>query len=295
MSETIGNPLSWSVDTLRDAGHYLGSVTDSIRSEHPEAMPGIRRIDAGDIRIALRRGYEDFMACRSDVVFLCLLYPVIGATLAWLAIHRDFVQLVFPVMAGFALVGPAAAVGLYEMSRRREQGLDASWGDVLAIARSPSFGAIFALALLLGLVFLVWILAANGIYALTLGPEAPASPGAFLRDAVGTGRGWAMIVIGMGVGFLFAAAVLAASVVAFPLLLDRHVGLPVAVVTSLRVAAASPAAVATWGLIVAAGLVLGSIPVFLGLVVVLPILGHATWHLYRRAVVPPPGAPQPAA
>ena len=284
MAETIGNPLSWSVDAMRGTGRHLGSIFGAIGSENA-APPQIRRIGYADLREALRRGFDDFVACRSDVAFLCLLYPIVGITLGWLAFRGDLMQLLFPVVSGFALIGPVAAVGLYEMSRRREAGQPTGWLDAFRVAGSPSFGAIVALGLMLGLVFLVWILAANGIYAATLGPEGPATIGAFLRDVVTTGAGWAMILAGFGVGFLFAALVLAMSVVSFPMLLDRPVGLPVAVVTSIRVAAANPGPIAAWGLIVAVALALGSLPAFLGLVVVLPVLGHATWHLYRRAVV----------
>jgi len=175
---------------------------------------------------------------------------------------------------------------MYEMSRRREQGLPvslANWGDVLA---SPRFGAIFLLGLLLIAIFLVWLASAQAIYAVTLGPEPPASLQAFLRDLLTTSAGWIMIGVGIGVGFLFALLVLAISVVSFPLLLDRDVGLPMAIVTSVRAVIANPAPMAVWGLIVACGLVIGTIPLFLGLAVVVPILGHATWHLYRKTVVP---------
>jgi uncharacterized membrane protein len=284
MAETIGNPLSWSVDAAREVGKHLGSVTASLGSE-AAAPPAVRRIGTEDLRIALRQGFEDFAACRSDVAFLCLLYPIVGVTLAYLAFQGDLVPLIFPVISGFALIGPAAAVGLYEMSRRREQGRPTSWGDAFAVTGSPSFGAIFVLALMLALVFVVWLLAANGIYAMTLGPEPPASLGAFARDVLTTPAGWAMTLVGTAVGFLFAALVLATSVVSFPMLLDRPVGLPVALVTSIRVATANPGPIAAWGVVVAVALALGSLPVFLGLIVVLPVLGHATWHLYRRAVV----------
>ena len=101
---------------------------------------------------------------------------------------------------------------------------------------------------------------------------------------LGTGAGWTMIIVGIGVGFLFALLVLAVSVVSFPLLLDRNVGIGTAVTTSIRVVATNPAVMALWGLIVAAGLVVGSLPLFVGLVVILPVLGHATWHLYRKVV-----------
>jgi uncharacterized membrane protein len=136
-------------------------------------------------------------------------------------------------------------------------------------------------------VFLIWLAAADGIYAVTLGPEPPASFGTFLHDVFATGAGWAMIGTGVAVGFLFALFVLAISVVSFPLLLDRDVGLPTAVLTSLRAVAANPGPMAAWGLIVAVSLAVGSIPLFLGLAIVVPVLGHATWHLYRKVIEPP--------
>jgi uncharacterized membrane protein len=287
MAETIGNPLSWSVDAVRGTGRHLGAVAGRIASEEAAAAPQIRSLTTEDLRTALRRGFEDFTACRSDVAFLCLLYPIIGIALAWIAFDRSLLPLLFPVISGFALVGPIAAVGLYEMSRRRETGQPTSWTTAFAVAGSPAFGTIFLLGLVLAAIFTVWVLTANGIYAATLGPEAPASLGAFATDVLTTGAGWAMIILGFSVGFLFAALVLAISIVSFPMLLDRPVSLPTAVITSMRVAAANPRPVALWGLIVAVGLVAGSLPVFLGLIVVLPVLGHATWHLYRLAVVAP--------
>ena len=141
-------------------------------------------------------------------------------------------------------------------------------------------------ALMLVATFVIWLSAAHGIWSATLGPEPPASIGAFVGDVFGTPAGWTMIAVGMAVGGMFAVAVLGVSLVSFPLLLDRKVGLPVAVVTSFRVVTENPRVSAIWGAIVAGSLAVGSIPAFLGLIVVLPVLGHATWHLYRRAVAP---------
>jgi uncharacterized membrane protein len=137
---------------------------------------------------------------------------------------------------------------------------------------------------LLMAIFVAWLYTAIGIYDVTLGPDQPASVGAFIHDVLMTEAGWAMIGVGVGVGFLFAVFVLAISVVSVPMLLDRDVGLGTAIRTSLRAVAANPGPMAAWGFIVAAGLVLGSIPLFLGLIGVMPVLGHATWHLYRRVV-----------
>lgn len=286
MPETIGNPLSWSVDHARAVGQHLGSVASHVGHETDDlVLPKVRRIEVADLRDVLRRGVDDFMACRTDVAFLCLLYPAIGLLVAWFALDRNLLPLLFPAISGLAIVGPVAAVGLYEMSRRREMGLEPDWSHAFAVVKSPNFGAILALGLMLGALFVVWILTAHGIYAATMGREAPATPGAFARDVLGTPAGLTMALVGITVGAIFAALTLAVSVVSFPLLLDRGVGVPAAVITSLRVTAANPIPVAAWGMIVAVGLALGSIPLFLGLIVVMPVLGHATWHLYRRTVV----------
>ncbi len=284
---TIRNPAEWGADQLRHAAHHIEQVFRSLAGSEANTraeLPAVRRIEVSDIRGVLEQGVEDFKACRTDVVFLCVVYPLCGLVLARFAFDYDLVPLLFPIISGFALLGPVAAVGLYEMSRRREQGQKASWSDAFGIVRSPAFGAVLVLGLVLTLIFLAWMGMAQLIYLQTLGPEPPASLAAFLGDVFTTGAGWTMIVVGMGVGFLFALLVLATSVVSFPLLLDRDVGIGPAIWTSLRVARANPVPIALWGLVVAAGLVIGSLPLLLGLIVVMPILGHATWHLYRKTV-----------
>lgn len=287
MAHAIRNPAQWLVEQVMALSGHVRETTAELGGD--EAAPGaadiaVRDLTFDDIRAALDSGVKDFAACRTDVVFLCILYPIMGFLLAWLASEHGLLPLMFPIVSGFALVGPVAAVGVYEMSRRRERGESVNWATALDVLQAPSFGAIVVLGLFLLVVFGVWILAADAIYALTLGPEPPVSVTGFASDVLTTGAGWAMIVIGVAVGFVFAAAVLALSVVSFPMLLDRPVGFPLAVLTSVRVTRRNPKVVAAWGLIVAASLAVGSIPLLLGLVFVLPILGHATWHLYRRAV-----------
>jgi uncharacterized membrane protein len=286
MAKTIGNPLSWAAGAVRGGYSYGEAVLASVAAADapPAGPPVVRTIAQRDLTAALRKGWDDLAFFRSDVVFICLLYPVMGVALTAFALRSDMVQLVFPVLSGFALVGPVAGVGLYEMSRRRERGLPVSWMAYIDVLQSPKFGGIVVLALFHVVVFMVWIMVANVIAHLTMGAEAPRALVPFLQQALTTQAGWAMIVIGFAAGFVFAAIVLAISVVSFPLFLDRDVSLPVAVVTSVKVTLANPVPVATWGLIVAVLLGLGALPLLLGLVFVLPLLGHATWHLYRAAV-----------
>jgi uncharacterized membrane protein len=288
---TIRNPIEWGLDQLKLAAHAVESAGRSVHRGPVErgVMPiALQRIGLSDLGAALADGFRDFAAYRSDVIFLCVIYPIAGLVLARVVFHYDMLPLLFPLAAGFALIGPIAAVGLYEMSRRREHGEVIGWAGAFGVIGSPSFGAIVILSLILLAIFLLWLVAAQTIYGLTLGPAPPASPGIFLREVFATPPGRAMIVLGVGTGFLFALAVLAISVVSFPLLLDRDVGLDAAVWASIRAVAINPYPMAVWGLIVAGSLLLGSLPLFLGLIVVMPVLGHATWHLYRR-VVPRPG------
>jgi uncharacterized membrane protein len=283
MPQTIGNPLSWAAHAVGSTFGYVRDVTNDV-GMHDTAAPVVRQITTDDLRTALRRGFDDMNHFRSDVIFVCLLYPILGITMAALALQGDYLYLVFPFVSGFALAGPVAAVGLYEMSRRRERGEPTSWAALFDVAASPRFGAIMVLALVHAVVFAAWIMAADMIWRVTLGDTAFTGIGSMAGAILGSGAGWALIILGCGVGFVFASMVLAMSVVSFPLLLDRNVGLAVAVRTSVEVARANPRVIAIWGAIVAGLLALGFVPFMLGLVIVMPLLGHATWHLYRAAV-----------
>lgn len=285
---TIRNPIEWSWDQVRLAASSIEAASHSVgRTEatlHSPA-PTIRKIGLADIGDALRDGIEDFAAYRTDVIFLCIVYPIVGLVLARAVFGQGLLPMLFPIASGFALVGPFAALGLYEMSRRRELGQPAGWADALAVLREPSIGTVAFLGFVLIALYFLWLITAQAVYVVTLGPAPPASLGSFGHDLFATKAGWALIVIGTGIGFLFALAVLVIGSVSFPMLLDRDAGLDTAVRTSIRAAVTNPGPIALWGLIVAGGLVLGSIPLFVGLIVVMPVLGHATWHLYRKLVV----------
>jgi uncharacterized membrane protein len=246
----------------------------------------VRRIGYADIEDALRRGLDDFMTKPSHYVFLCLIYPLVGVVLAAWTSGNNALPMLFPLMSGFALIGPLAGVGLYEISRRRELGMDTSWKHALEVRHAPSIPSIVAMGVYLLCLFVVWLLVAKAIYVWQFGDVAPASIGGFFRDLFTTHQGWMVILYGNIAGFVFAVIVLATTVIAFPLLLDRDAGAYEAVTTSFRAVTTNPGPMALWGLIVAAALAVGSIPVFAGLAIVVPILGHATWHLYRKLVEP---------
>jgi len=254
--------------------------------------PTVRKIGVADLKDALRKGLDDFTAMPTHALFLCAVYPVIGLLLARLAFGYSVLPLLYPLASGFALIGPVAALGLYELSRRREAGFDTNAGHALDVLQSTSIGAIVALAGLLFGIFILWVAIANDLYIATFGYATPASIGQFIDDVLTTPAGWTLILAGNFIGLVFAIVVLCISVVSFPLLLDRDVGAAVALATSLRVVVKNPVTVALWGLIVAALLFLGSLPAFLGLTVVVPVLAHATWHLYRKAVKVD-GSPRP--
>ena len=284
---TIRNPIEWSGAQLVSAVHAAQAVQRSVHHMQDTAhspAPAIRRIGNADVWAALREGFADFRAYRSDVIFLCLTYALVGLVLARMAFGMHLLPLLFPMASGFAIVGPLAAVGLYEMSRMREQGREVSWANAFDVLRAPAIGGIAALGALLISIFLLWLAAAWAIFEGTMG-TAPATPAAFLEAVLFTGPGRAMIALGMGVGFCFALLAMMVSVVSFPMLIDRDAGLDTAIKTSFRAVAANPGPMALWGLVVAASLLAGTALFFVGLMVVVPVLGHATWHLYRRLVV----------
>ncbi|WP_210496157.1 DUF2189 domain-containing protein [Microvirga antarctica] len=249
-------------------------------------IPHIRHIRTADLRDALRLGVDDFRAMPTHALFVAVIYPILGVLLAAMIFGNNILPLLFPIMAGFGLLGPVAAIGLYELSRLREQGGDIPLSAATQVVRSPAIGSIALLGLLLLAIFLVWLGVAQALYQSIFGSATPASLTAFVREVLTTPKGWTLIIVGNAIGFVFSMAVLALSVVSFPMLVDRHVGIATAIQTSIRAFATSPGTMIVWGLIVSAFLLIGFIPFFFGLAVTLPILGHATWHLYRRIVGP---------
>ena len=260
--------------------HVLTNADDAVY------MPHVRHIGFSDLTDALREGWRDFWQKPSHLVFLGLIYPVMGAAIAVWSSGLNAWPLLFPLISGFALVGPLAALPIYEMSRRQEMGLDTSWRSALRVFRSPAMASIAVVGIGLMLLFTAWLLVAQFIYESHFGPGSPPTLMAFINEVFSSPQGQSLMIWGNLVGLLFAIVALATAVISIPLLLDRDVGAAVAVQTSFRAVLANPVTMAVWGIIVAVLLVLGSLPLLVGLAVVVPVLGHATWHLYRKVVVP---------
>ena len=259
----------------------------AIHAERVAVHAAVRAITMNDLKLALIRGFDDFRAQPTHVVFLSLIYPVAEFMMARYMLELEVVPLVFPLVAGFTLIGPFAAIGLYELSRRREQSDEVSWWHALdGVRRLPTFRAIATLGVVLMLTFFAWLGAAMAVYKVTFDGMASASVAQFVHLIFTTRSGWTLIVVGNGIGLLFATLVFTLSVVSFPMLLDRNVRLEVAIRTSLAAVLKNPKVMAIWGLTVACGLAIGTLTFFAGLAVVMPVLAHSTWHLYRRVVKP---------
>jgi uncharacterized membrane protein len=252
------------------------------------AFPTVRRIGFRDLGQALALGWRDFWQHPSHLAFLGLIYPMAGVAIALWTSGANGWPLLFPLVSGFALIGPIAALPIYEMSRRQELGLNTHWRAAFGVLRSPAMPSIIAVGLYLLALFTVWLLIAQFLYESLFGPGSPPTLMAFANEVFGTPQGQTLMIWGNLIGFCFAAVVLASTVISIPLLLDRDSGAAIAIYTSIRATLRNPIAIAAWGLIVAVLLVIGSLPFLGGLAIVVPVLGHATWHLYRRVVEPLP-------
>src|SRR6202166_5339181 len=213
--------------------------SDDIERPEPQAVDiatplVIRKISLSDLSDALRLGWEDFKAVPSHAIILCVIYPVLGLVLFRMVLGYSVLPLLFPLAAGFTLIGPFAALGLYELSRRRERGEEAAAWDAMQVLRAPSFGAMLELGILLLVLFGTWIAVADAIYVATFGHAPAATIPDFATRVFTTPQGWSLIIVGCGVGFLFAVMALCVSVVSFPLMLDRHATAIDAIRTSLR-------------------------------------------------------------
>ncbi len=256
------------------------SLPDLTIRSATQAPLEIRKMSLSDIRDALAAGYDDLKACRTDALLMAVIFPVAGIVIAGVVVVQGLLPFVFPLLSGFALLGPLATLWFAALSRQRERADDSLTGVFSAHRK-----AIQNLSAIVISMFLAWNAVAGLVYYLTLGssPEELGSP--FFQRVFSTSAGWEMVIIGCLTGAVFAVATLTVSVISFPLVLDRPVTAAQAVSASFHAMSRNPVFVLGWGAAVAIGLTMGSIPCLLGLVIVLPVFGHATWHVYRRMVV----------
>jgi uncharacterized membrane protein len=248
------------------------------------AAPRIRRIGQDDLNWALAQGWSDFKDRRGDMIVLALIYPIVGLVAAALAFNARLLPMIFPLVAGLSILGPAVASGFYELARRREAGLETSWIHFLDPLRERSRLPLAMLTAGLAVLFLAWLAVASLIYTVTLGAAGTQSTADFFDRLFTTPQGWTMIVLGNLAGLAFAAVTLGLTLISFPLVVDEPVDAVTAVESSIRAVRENPGVTASWGLRVAGLLALGCLPLFVGLAVILPVLGYATWHLYTRLV-----------
>lgn len=255
-----------------------------VARENRAVDPTVHQIKTADLFDAISKGFADFNAMPTHFVYLAIIYPIVTFSIAGFYGDLDMLPFLFPLLAGYTLLGPLLAIGTYELSRRREFGRFTSRTNAFLVFKSHSINAIVNLGIVLMLIYFAWLFAAQFLYQQNFGGVAPESYMGFVNDVFTTPQGLTLIVAGGIIGFLFAVIVLSFSVISFPMLLDLDVGVIAAVKISVKAVIANPLPMAVWGVIVAASLLVGSIPFFAGLCVVLPVLGHATWHLYRKII-----------
>lgn len=245
--------------------------------------PPVRRLEGDDITLALAAGLADFRAAPTFGLVIGGFYAVAGLLLTLVVGHFGLYFLTYPLAAGFALIAPLMSVGLYEVSRTLERGGTPTWGGVIGAIGHHGGREIGYMALVALFGLIIWLDIAGFLYALFFGLR-PIGLGELVTAAVSTPTGIAFLLTGNLVGTFIAALLFSVSVVAYPMLIDREVDFVTAMATSVRAVLAAPAAMIGWAAFLGFMMVVAILPMFLGLFVVLPLLGHATWHLYRRVV-----------
>jgi uncharacterized membrane protein len=238
-------------------------------------------LTVADLGTALGKGWQDFRAHPTFGLFFAAIYVLAGLAIARELVTRDALGWLVLAGCGFPIIAPFTAVGLYEISRRREAGLPVTWGAVLGAVRTRGDDQILMMGFVVFIAFAAWVVLARGIFAIFMSNAGLGSDYAALLMSP---AGLAMLAIGSLVGGLIALAFFALTVISLPMLVDRKVDFITAIIVSLGTVRSNPVVMLSWAAFVAVLLALALLPLFLGLFLVLPVLGHATWHLYRRAV-----------
>jgi uncharacterized membrane protein len=271
-----------------------GSTPPGDPTPRGRAGPVVNTVTAADIVQSLKAGYSDFLARPVMSGFFGLFYAVFGLLLVWSLVWLGKIWMIIPAVVGFPLVAPFAAAGLYEMSRRLQAGTPFGWSDILAVMADQRKRELGWMAFVTLFVLWVWVYQVRLWLAIILQDASFSSFDGFLNAVFFTPEGWTFLAVGTLVGALLSAVLFTVTVVAMPMLLDRDTDFVTAMLTSIRVVAENPVVMLTWAAIISGVMFVSLLPAFLGLIVTLPILGHTTWHLYRRTLPPAEGGP-PAA
>lgn len=238
-------------------------------------------LKVSDLRAALAAGWDDFRAYPAFGLFFAAIYVVAGIFLYFALLAWGEIAWLVPAAAGFPLLAPFVAVGFYEVSRRREAGLPMNWGPILGALRGRGDEQILSMGVIVFVAFGFWLMLAHGIFAIFL---VESGAGSESLDLLRTGAGISMLAVGTIVGAVMALAFFSILVVSLPMLVDREVDFLTAIIVSLATVRSNTFVLLTWAVLIAASLFIAMVPLFLGLLVVLPVFGHATWHLYRRSI-----------
>ncbi|MFN7003639.1 MAG: DUF2189 domain-containing protein [Roseinatronobacter sp.] len=243
--------------------------------------PGQVTLTVDDLKASLAAGLADFKAAPGFGLFFALVY-VLGGLALWFGLAAAGQPVWFiPIAAGFPLFAPFAAIGLYEVSRRREAGEPLSWEPVLGALKGRGDGQLALMSVGVLIIFGFWIILARGIFAIFM---AQSGIGFESLGLLMSGSGILMLITGTLVGAAVALALFSITVISLPMLLDREVDFVTAMIASVETVRSNPQVMLRWAALIAGIMIIAMIPAFLGLFIALPVLGHATWHLYRRAI-----------
>lgn len=247
----------------------------------------VRQIDRNDLRQALKMGAADFFDSPTHPIFLTAIYLIVAALVALFGLGENPLPLLFPLVAGMALIGPLAACGIYELSRRKELGLNYAWWHAFDVLSSPSRAAILLMGAMLALLFFCWMQTAVALYGAYFGDLNPGSLSALMGEVFTTAAGWQLLISGCAIGLLYSVVVFVMTVVSLPAMIDRPMRFSQAVGLSLKACLRNWQTLMLWYVMVAALMSVGVLTFFFGLAILLPIVGHASWHLYRMLVKRP--------
>ncbi|MEL6435556.1 MAG: DUF2189 domain-containing protein [Pseudomonadota bacterium] len=250
-------------------------------------MPDVNELTVDDLKDALAKGWADFRRAPQFGIFFALAYVLGGLLIVQSLFVWEQSWMIYPVMIGFPLIGPFAAVGLYEVSRRLASGEPLAWNEILQVIRIQSSREMAWMAFVMLFIFWIWMYQVRLLVALFLGRLSFSTLERFTEVVFTTSNGLWFLAVGHVVGAFLAIIMFSVTVVSIPMLLDRNVDFVTAMVTSVKTVFASPMVMIGWGLLVTLAVILSMMPAFLGLLITLPVLGHATWHIYTKAVATP--------